>query len=117
MSSSAASPLVKVTQANPGLAIVEMQSGPVNALSLAHMHALRTTIQELEADSKCNAMILTSARKGIFSAGLDMSEFYNPESIDIVRAFWREFQELFVTLYGSRLATVAALNGHCPAGE
>ncbi|XP_072167652.1 enoyl-CoA delta isomerase 1, mitochondrial-like [Diadema setosum] len=29
--------------------------------------------------------------------------------------FWRAFQEAFLVLYGTRLATIAAINGHCYA--
>jgi hypothetical protein len=45
----------------------------------------------------------------VFCAGLDVMEMYKAKEENI-RKFWRAFQELFKTLYGSRLATVAAIN-------
>ncbi|XP_006821323.2 enoyl-CoA delta isomerase 1, mitochondrial-like [Saccoglossus kowalevskii] len=51
----------------------------------------------------------------IFSAGLDITEFYQkkPEETD---AFWRTLQDVFLRLYGSKLVTIAAISGHSPAG-
>ena len=50
----------------------------------------------------------------IFSAGLDLTEMYNPD-LDRLKAFWKSFQNLYFSLYGSRLATIAAIQGHAPA--
>lgn len=57
-----------------------------------------------------NGVVLTSGCKKVFSAGLDLQEIIKPES-EKVRAFWHSMQELWLTLYGSPLTTVAAVNG------
>ena len=51
----------------------------------------------------------------IFSAGLDITEMYKPDE-ERLRTFWTTLQEVWIELYGSRLATAAAINGHAPAG-
>ena len=39
---------------------------------------------------------------------------YNPDPKRL-RQFWRAFQQLYLDLYGSRLACIAAMKGHAPA--
>ena len=39
---------------------------------------------------------------------------YQPD-MDRLRKFWHSFQQVYVDLYGSRLACMAAINGHAPA--
>lgn len=66
-----------------------------------------------EKDTKIQALILKSNLK-VFSAGLELSEMYNAD-IDRLNAFWTSFQNLYINLYGSRLACIAAIEGHAPA--
>ncbi|CAH1273111.1 ECI1 [Branchiostoma lanceolatum] len=60
-------------------------------------------------------MVLASAAPGIFSAGLDILEMYQSTPERCV-AFWRALQDAWLNLYGSRLITMAAIEGHSPAG-
>jgi 3,2-trans-enoyl-CoA isomerase len=50
----------------------------------------------------------------IFCAGLDLTELYKPDA-DRLPKFWESTQQVYIDLYGSRLATVAAIAGHAPA--
>ncbi len=50
-----------------------------------------------------------------FSAGLDLNEFYNPE-ITRVKHYWKNLQLMMAEIYGSRLYTIARMNGHAIAG-
>jgi Delta3-Delta2-enoyl-CoA isomerase len=59
-------------------------------------------------------MILQSNAKTTFSAGLDIMEMHQP-NLDRLRSFWKSFQQLYISLYGSRLACIAAIEGHAPA--
>jgi 3,2-trans-enoyl-CoA isomerase len=59
------------------------------------------------------SMILASGLPSIFSAGLDLTELYKPDPSRLPK-FWESFQQLYFDLYGSRLATIAAMNGHAP---
>jgi len=51
----------------------------------------------------------------IFSAGLDITEMHNPDPKRLGE-FWSSVQQMYMDMYGSRLATVAAISGHSPAG-
>ncbi|XP_007435979.1 enoyl-CoA delta isomerase 1, mitochondrial, partial [Python bivittatus] len=61
------------------------------------------------------ARLPPQAVPGVFSAGLDITEMCG-RSEERLAEFWRAVQELWILLYGSRLATVAAINGSSPAG-
>ncbi|XP_071489860.1 enoyl-CoA delta isomerase 1, mitochondrial-like [Diadema antillarum] len=106
--------LVKVDK-EEGYAVMHLNSPPVNSLNTPMLQAITETIQDLEDDNRMQGLILTSACPKIFSAGLDITEMYQKSSESTDR-FWRSLQDMWLTLYGTRLATVAAVNGHSPAG-
>ena len=107
-----------VQQQDDGVVSMQLSSKPVNGLSLDVCREFTATLKDLEANSAVRGMVLGSAVKGIFSAGLDLrSLLITPEqTADDLATFWTAVQELWLTLYMSRLATVAAISGHCPAG-
>jgi 3,2-trans-enoyl-CoA isomerase len=74
--------------------------------------AISEGIKEIES-TKAQAMILTSSSK-VFCAGLDLTEMYQPEE-QRLRDFWTAFQQVYLDLYGSRLATIAGISGPAPA--
>ncbi|XP_064604771.1 enoyl-CoA delta isomerase 1, mitochondrial-like isoform X2 [Liolophura sinensis] len=98
-----------------GVAVVKMNRKPVNSLSLEMLTDMHLAFEKLEGDKSCRGVILTSANPGVFSAGLDIMEMYQPEEARL-REFWRNVQEIWLRLYGSSLITIAAINGHSPAG-
>jgi len=98
-----------------GIATLQLCKKPVNSLNLEFLTELYISLEKLENDSNCRALILTSGLPGIFSAGLDILEMYQPKE-ERLREFWRALQNFFMKLYGSRLTTIAAINGHSPAG-
>uniref|UniRef100_A0A8K9V178 Enoyl-CoA delta isomerase 1, mitochondrial n=1 Tax=Oncorhynchus mykiss TaxID=8022 RepID=A0A8K9V178_ONCMY len=51
----------------------------------------------------------------VFSAGLDIMEMYG-KSPERCGEFWKAVQEMWLKLYGSNMATIAAINGSSPAG-
>lgn len=76
--------------------------------------ALCSSIKSIEANPRIQSVILASSNPRIFSAGLDLAELVAPDA-DRLPRFWNSLQQVFVDLYGSRLATVAAIGGHAPA--
>lgn len=105
--------LVKIT-VQESVATLTMNRKPVNSLSLEMCSAMSSAIKEIEKDTKVQSLVLSSSNPSIFSAGLDMKEMHNPDH-DRLNEFWTSFQQLFLDLYGSRLATIAAIEGHAPA--
>ncbi|GBG24273.1 Enoyl-CoA delta isomerase 1, mitochondrial [Hondaea fermentalgiana] len=108
--------LVSVTREALGgseIAVVRMQRAPVNSLNLALIEELTGVIRELDRDPSLQGMVLASNQRA-FSAGLDLTEVYKASESHF-RKFWGSFEELWYTLYMSRLATAAAVETNSPA--
>ncbi|CAG02069.1 unnamed protein product [Tetraodon nigroviridis] len=98
-----------------GVALMSMQSPPVNSLSLEFLTELSIAVEKLEMDKSCRGIILTSGQPKVFSAGLDIMEMYG-KSPEHCGEFWRAVQEIWLKLYGSNMVVIAAINGSSPAG-
>jgi len=102
------------TELNPevGVATMTLARPPVNALSLEMCEAISSSIKECEANDKIQAVILKSACPMTFCSGLDLLEMAPTPDPDRLDKFWASLQQGFLDLYGSRLATIAAIEGH-----
>jgi len=99
---------------NPkGFTVISMNKGPVNSLNLEFLQEIKEAVVSAESSSK--GIVLTSSLPTIFCAGLEITEMYKPDQ-DRLRLFWGALQDLFLALYGCKVPTVAAINGHSPAG-
>ncbi|XP_074511282.1 enoyl-CoA delta isomerase 1, mitochondrial-like [Sebastes fasciatus] len=98
-----------------GVAVMRMQSPPVNSLSLDFITELCIGVEKLEMDKSCRGLILTSSQPKVFSAGLDIMEMYG-KSPERCGEFRRAVQEMWLKLYSSNMVTIAAINGSSPAG-
>ncbi|XP_063791049.1 enoyl-CoA delta isomerase 1, mitochondrial [Pseudophryne corroboree] len=106
--------LVELDEAS-GVAVMKMNNPPVNSLSLEFLTEFSISLEKLELDRGCRGLILTSAFPKIFSAGLDITEMCG-KSAEHYSAFWRAVQDMWLKLYGSNMAVIAAINGSSPAG-
>lgn len=97
-----------------GIATVAMKRPPVNSLNLELLEQITNALQTIE-DNKSSGMILTSSSSSVFSAGLDIMEMYKPNQ-DRLKKFWTTLQDMWLKLYSTPYPTVAAINGHSPAG-
>lgn len=98
-----------------GVAVLTMQSPPVNSMSLEFITELCINLEKLEMDKACRGLIVTSSLPKVFSAGLDILEMYGT-SPERCGEFWRAVQEMWLKMYKSNMVTVAAINGSSPAG-
>uniref|UniRef100_A0A3P9JCX0 Enoyl-CoA delta isomerase 1, mitochondrial n=1 Tax=Oryzias latipes TaxID=8090 RepID=A0A3P9JCX0_ORYLA len=98
-----------------GVAVMHMQSPPVNSLSLDFLTEFCIGLEKLEMDKGCRGLIITSSQPKVFSAGLDILEMYG-KSPERCGEFWKAVQEMWLKLYGSDMITIAAINGSSPAG-
>ena len=116
LSSSAAGGLIQtgIDEAN-GVAILVLNRPPANSLSMEMNVEISRSIKNIEENyPKVQSAILASSNPNIFSAGLDIAELIEPDP-DRLPQFWNSLQQVYIDLYGSRLATVACLTGHAPA--
>ncbi|KAK7940195.1 hypothetical protein WMY93_003521 [Mugilogobius chulae] len=116
MRNNATSPKIKVDfNQSTGVAVLSMQSPPVNSLSLDFLTELCISVEKLEMDRACRGLIITSSLPKVFSAGLDILEMYG-KSPERCGEFWRAVQEMWLKMYSSNMVTIAAINGSSPAG-
>ncbi|XP_011190226.1 enoyl-CoA delta isomerase 1, mitochondrial [Zeugodacus cucurbitae] len=111
--SSTANTILEVND-KTGIATLTLNRSPVNSLNLELLTDIRNSIKDAESN-KCKGLILTSSSNKVFSAGLDFMEMYQPNE-ERLKSFWTALQSTWMTLYGSKLPTAAAINGHAPAG-
>ncbi|KAH8263679.1 hypothetical protein KR044_012502 [Drosophila immigrans] len=96
-----------------GIATLTMNRPPVNSCNLELLRALKDAIKQIESN-KCRGIILTSSSDKVFSSGLDLNELRQPDP-ERLKAFWKELQEMWLTLYLSNVPTAAVINGHALA--
>ncbi|GIL99773.1 hypothetical protein Vretimale_4895 [Volvox reticuliferus] len=101
-----------------GIAVVTIAKEPVNSMDLAMWMELDRVLVSLEANTSVAAVIFASGlKRDVFSAGNDLMELYAPKtSAERYSNFWITQNAFLVRLYRSRLATIAAIRGACPAG-
>eukprot|EP00803_Ostreobium_quekettii_P000378 evm.model.scf_540EXC.7 EVM.evm.TU.scf_540EXC.7 scf_540EXC:50731-52938(-) len=107
------------TEFRPGkYAIVTIQKEPVNSMDYALWSKLLDVLDALENDQSVRgAVFLSGLKKNIFTAGNDIRELYAPKtSLERYKRFWVTQNVFLARLYRSRLMTVAAIRGACPAG-
>ncbi len=93
---------------------VRLARPPANALELSLVDGLHAALDELEADPEIHGLLLTG-NPGMFSGGLDVVDLQARDRAAVTH-FWARFGGLIPRLYGSPLVTVAAIEGHAPAG-
>ena len=101
-------PLIANTIDKDGISTISLNKAPVNTLNLEMIQQLSDVIKTTEMSAK--GIVLTSSLTKVFCAGLDIMEMYQPERKK-AEVFWSTFQDLWISLYGCKIPTVAAING------
>lgn len=110
---------------NLPIAVLTINSPPVNALSLDVWQQLLDGLDKAENDPKIRAIIITSAldgingrgKRAIFTSGNDINEILATKtSRERYSKFWYISNYFVARLLKSPLVTVAAIRGACPAG-
>ncbi|XP_050537579.1 enoyl-CoA delta isomerase 1, mitochondrial-like isoform X2 [Daktulosphaira vitifoliae] len=106
--------LLSAIDEKTGIATVTLNKPPVNSLNLEFLEEIKNQILQLQ-NEKARGMILTSGLQKVFSAGLDITEFYQPD-LSRLAQFWTTLQDTWLALYLAPFPTTAVINGHSPAG-
>jgi 3,2-trans-enoyl-CoA isomerase len=101
-----------------GYVVLTIAREPVNSMNLDLWQQLSQALEQLEADSSVRGLIFQSGlKRDVFTAGNDINELFAPKSsAERYKEFWVTQNRFFARLYRSRLVTVAAIRGACPAG-
>ncbi len=95
--------------------VVQLSRGKANALNLAMVEELNSTLLQIEEDPRFRAMVFSSAAPGFFCAGFDVLEVFAYEP-DAMRHFFSRFMTLFQRVLRMPKPVVGALCGHAYAG-
>jgi len=95
-------------------AIVQLDYGKVNAISIAMAKDLVTVFSDLKNDDKVKGVIL-SGRPHCFSAGLDIVELAQG-GLDGSKEFWTYYLQALIDMVRFPKPLVCAITGYAPAG-
>jgi len=104
-------PHLRLDRRDDGVAVVTLDNGKVNALSIAALGALHDTMQELRRDPP-GAVVVTGGSR-LFAAGAEISEFHGPEGAARVGGAFRAALDAVATF---PRVTIAAVSGYALGG-
>jgi enoyl-CoA hydratase/carnithine racemase len=100
------------------IAVLTMNNGE-NRFNFDSLEAFSRALSELEAQSKVNALVVTSAHEKIWSNGIDLEWLrtaVQQEGERLMDRFLIEMYGLFRRVLTFPMLTIAAVNGHAFAG-
>jgi len=105
-------------QKEDGIAVISLSNEPVNIMHLKFWRDLLATFEALEADASIRGVIFQSGlKRSVFTAGLDINEFYAPgSSREQLHRYWGTLSKTLHRVYSSPMMTASAIKGQCPAG-
>lgn len=96
---------------NERVAEITLKRAPVNAIDHGLIEDLNTAYRQAKADPGVRAVILTSAFKNAFSAGMDLAMIRGRRGLDLRRYLQKLYFEMHDLQYRLGKPTVAALTG------
>lgn len=97
--------------------VFDLKGEKVNKLSLEVLTELEKTIEEASSDKNIQALILKSAKPGIFIAGADLESFKKAENDpEIIEDLIRTGHRVFDKLEKLPFPTIALIDGTCLGG-
>jgi enoyl-CoA hydratase len=96
------------------VAILHVDDGKANALSVPLMAAIRAAVLDAQASADVGAVVV-HGREGRFSGGFDLGVMLG-DDLDAIIALVADGGDLVRTLYGSSIPVVAACTGSAVAG-
>jgi enoyl-CoA hydratase/carnithine racemase len=95
-----------------GIAVMEINNPPMNALSIPVLRAMRQAINEALADETVRVIVFTGAGKA-FIAGADINEIEKLHAAQAGSDYLKTGQDLFNLIENSNKPFIAAINVFC----
>jgi len=106
--------LIKRT-AHDGVRMLSLANGVTNSITPALVSELNEVLSELENDSSCTGVVLTSESEKFFSIGFDLPSLFH-QSPEGFLDFYRSFNRAALCLFTLPVPTLCAIPGHATAG-
>ncbi|XP_039252647.2 enoyl-CoA delta isomerase 1, mitochondrial-like [Styela clava] len=114
--SSSSDKMIVEIDSQSGIATMYANNAPVNSLDSGLLTAAVKAVKEAERNPDVRGILLTSKFDGqVFCAGLNILDMYQKSHQHLVD-YWTMVQDWYLAWYGCKKPTVAAINGHAPAG-
>ncbi|MEX3854631.1 enoyl-CoA hydratase [Paraburkholderia sp. BR10923] len=97
------------------VALITLKRPPANAFTPDGLLQLQRTVEQLNADARVRALVITGDGPKFFSAGADLNTFADGDR-EVARAAAARFGAAFETLQNARPVVIAALNGYAMGG-
>lgn len=98
-----------------GVAVVSVDSPPVNALPVQAWYDLAEALREAGGDRSTGAVVLRAEGRG-FCAGIDLKEVQRDRGCDALVGANRGCHAAFSAVYGCAVPVIAAIHGYCLGG-
>lgn len=108
---------VTVDSSGIGRLIFDLPNEKINTFTLSVLDELDAVLQDLVARPDIKALLVTSAKEGIFIAGADLKSFKNVfKNHDFAKTILGKGHQLFNQLSRLPFPTIAVINGACLGG-
>jgi len=105
-----------VYQDKGALALISLNSPPVNALSTELLGEFEQAFDAALADPTKKVLIINSLLEGVFIAGADIKEIEKIESGEQAKELVRKGKALLDKIEDAEIPVIAAINGYCLGG-
>ncbi|MBX3416419.1 MAG: enoyl-CoA hydratase/isomerase family protein [Pirellulaceae bacterium] len=109
-----ASNLILTREIEPGIQLVTMANGKVNAMNLEFCNELDRVLATLADDADVKVVILTGNSR-VFSAGVDLKRLV-AEPLEYVDEFLPAIRQMFLRVVRFPKPLISAISGHALAG-
>jgi len=103
-------------EVSDGIAEISLNRPPVNALNLALLDQLVSTLRQAAADDSVRAVVLASAIPGRFCAGLDLDILQGKAAIEVRQFLEKLYVELSDVQFNLGKPSIAAVGGAARGG-
>ncbi|ADG18199.1 Enoyl-CoA hydratase/isomerase [Paraburkholderia atlantica] len=108
--------MIELDYAHDGaVALITLKRPPANAFTPDGLLQLQRTVEQLNADARVRALVITGDGPKFFSAGADLNTFADGDR-EVARTAAARFGAAFETLQNARPVVIAALNGFAMGG-
>lgn len=95
--------------------LITIANPPANTWNSENLNALKSVVEQGNADREVYALVITGQGGKFFSAGADLNLFADGDK-DVARSMAGNFGGAFETLAGFRGVSIAAINGYAMGG-